>query len=54
MNGDECMDKRAECENTNDNLNETRKTIIDMVCKIEEIDHLNRIYELAKYLYIYK
>lgn len=48
------MDKRVECENTNDKLNETRKTIIEMVCKIEEIDQLKRIYELAKYLYIYK
>lgn len=44
-----------ENEKTNDEyIDENQRLIIEMVKKIDNIDNLKRIYELSKYLYIYK
>lgn len=45
------MDKRVECENTNEKLNETQKIIIEIVSKIKNEKYLRRIYiSLKDYL----
>ena len=48
------MNERGSTVETNDKLNETQKSIIEMIKKIDNIDNLKRIYKLTEYLYVYK
>lgn len=47
--------ERVESEKTNGEfVGEAQKSVIEIIKKIDNIDNLKRIYELSKYLYVYK